>query len=239
MFFSKLNIPRWLILLIDVCICAFSVVLAYMLRFNFTLPATDAHDLPYVLAYMVGIRFLSFIIAKTHTGIIQYSSTSDALRIVIVTTIGSLFFVATDLVSYFFINKINFIPYSIIIIDFITTSAVLVAFRIFVKIAYMEINNPSRNKTNVLIYGAGESGLISKRSLDRDAGTKYKVLGFIDDDPKKIGMKIEDIPIYGPDKLEKLLETNAIEHLIISIQNIKASKNRRSSKNVWHTTPRC
>ncbi|HNW69971.1 MAG TPA: nucleoside-diphosphate sugar epimerase/dehydratase [Bacteroidales bacterium] len=224
MFFSKLNIPRWLILLIDVCICAFSVVLAYMLRFNFTLPATDAHDLPYVLAYMVGIRFLSFIIAKTHTGIIQYSSTSDALRIVIVTTIGSLFFVATDLVSYFFINKINFIPYSIIIIDFITTSAVLVAFRIFVKIAYMEINNPSRNKTNVLIYGAGESGLISKRSLDRDAGTKYKVLGFIDDDPKKIGMKIEDIPIYGPDKLEKLLETNAIEHLIISIQNIKASK---------------
>jgi len=224
MFFSKLNIPRWLILLIDVCICAFSVVLAYMLRFNFTLPATDAHDLPYVLAYIVAIRFLSFIIAKTHTGIIQYSSTSDALRIVIVTTIGSLFFVVTDLVSYFFISKINFIPYSIIIIDFITTSFILVAFRILVKITYMEINNPSRNKTNVLIYGAGESGLISKRSLDRDAGTKYKVLGFIDDDPKKIGMKIEDIPIYGPDKLEKLLETNAIEHLIISIQNIKASK---------------
>lgn len=224
MFFSKLNIPRWLILLIDVCICAFSVVLAYMLRFNFALPATDAHDLPYVLAYIVAIRLLSFIIAKTHTGIIQYSSTSDALRIVIVTTIGSLFFVATDLVSYFFINKINFIPYSIIIIDFITTSFILVAFRILVKITYMEINNPSRNKTNVLIYGAGESGLISKRSLDRDAGTKYKVLGFIDDDPKKIGMKIEDIPIYGPDKLEKLLKTNAIEHLIISIQNIKASK---------------
>jgi len=224
MFFSKLNIPRWLILLIDILICAFSVVLAYMLRFNFKLPATDAHDLPYVLAYIVGIRFISFIIAKTYTGIIQYSSTSDAIRIIIVTTIGTLFFIATDLISYFFINKINFIPYSIIIIDFITTSAALVAFRILVKIAYMEINNPSRNKTNVLIYGAGESGLISKRSLDRDAGTKYKVLGFIDDDPKKIGMKIEDIPIYGSDKLEKLLETNAIEHLIISIQNIKASK---------------
>jgi len=224
MFFSKLNIPRWLILLIDILICAFSVVLAYMLRFNFSLPETDAHDLPYVLSYIVGIRFITFIIAKTYTGIIQYSSTSDAIRIIIVTTIGSLFFVATDLISYFFINKINFIPYSIIIIDFITTSSLLVAFRIFVKIAYMEINNPSRNKTNVLIYGAGESGLISKRSLDRDAGTKYKVLGFIDDDPKKIGMKIEDIPIYGSDKLEKLLETNAIEHLIISIQNIKASK---------------
>ena len=66
--------------------------------------------------------------------------------------------------------------------------------------------------------------MIAKRSLDRDAGTKYKVLGFIDDDPKKSGMKIEDIPIYGADKLDKLLDSNTIEHLIISIQNIKASK---------------
>ncbi|HNW89507.1 MAG TPA: nucleoside-diphosphate sugar epimerase/dehydratase [Bacteroidales bacterium] len=224
MIFSKLNIPRWLILLIDICICAFSVVLAYMLRFNFHVPATDAHDLPYVLSYIAGIRIITFFIAKTYTGIIQYTSTGDAVRIVVVTTIGSVLFVLTDLVSYFFINGINFIPYSIIIIDFLTTTFILIAFRILVKITYMEMHNPSRNKTNVLIYGAGESGLISKRSLDRDAGTKYKVLGFIDDDPKKIGMKIEDIPIYGPDKLEKLLEDNTIEHLIISIQNIKASK---------------
>jgi len=224
MILSKFSLPRWLILIIDLTICAFSVVLAYMLRFNFSLPETDAHDLPYVLAYIVVVRALTFIIAKTYTGIIQYTSTGDAVRIVIVTFIGSLFFVLTDLVSYFFISHINFIPYSIIIIDFITTTFVLASFRILVKITYMEMNNPSKNKTNVLIYGAGESGLISKRSLDRDAGTKYKVLGFIDDDPKKIGLKIEDIPIYGPDKLEKLLESNAIEHLIISIQNIKASK---------------
>ncbi|HOY33363.1 MAG TPA: nucleoside-diphosphate sugar epimerase/dehydratase [Bacteroidales bacterium] len=224
MIFTKLNIPRWLILLIDICICAFSVVLAYMLRFNFKVPEPDAHDLPYVLAFIVGIRIITFIIAKTYRGIIQYTSTGDAIRIVVVTTAGSLLFVITNLITYFLINRVNFIPYSIIIIDFITTTFVLAAFRILVKITYMEINNPSRDKTNVLIYGAGESGLISKRSLDRDAGTKYKVLGFIDDDPKKIGMKIEDIQIYGPDKLEKLLEDNAIEHLIISIQNIKASK---------------
>lgn len=224
MLFSKLNIPRWLILLIDVFICAFSVVLAYMLRFNFDLPEKDAHALPMVLAYVVSIRAITFIVAKTYTGIIQYTSTGDAIRIVIVTVIGTSFFVLTDLVSFYFFGKINFIPYSIVIIDFITTTFILASFRILVKITYMEINNPSRNKTNVLIYGAGESGLISKRSLDRDAGTKYKVMGFIDDNPKKIGMKIEDVPIYGPDKLENLLQTNTIEHLIISIQNIKPAK---------------
>ena len=224
MFLSKLNIPRWLILLIDIAICAFSILLAYMLRFNFNLPAKDAHALPMVLAYVVAIRTISFIIAKTYTGIIQYTSTGDAVRIVIVTVIGTVFFILTDLVSYYFFGKINFIPYSIIIIDFITSTFMLASFRILVKITYLEINNPSSKKTNVLIYGAGESGLIAKRSLDRDAGTKYKVLGFIDDDPKKAGMKIEDVTIYSSDKLEKLLQDNAIEHLIISIQNIKPAK---------------
>jgi len=224
MHITKLNIPRWLILLIDIFICGFSVVLTYLLRFNFNVPEIESHDLPYVLAFTVGIRFITFLIAKTYTGIIQYTSTGDAIRIVFVTATGSIVFVITDLITYFFINGVNFIPYSIIIIEFITTTFLLAAFRILVKITYMEISNPSRDKTNVLIYGAGESGLISKRSLDRDAGAKYKVLAFIDDDAKKIGMKIEDIPIYGPDRLEKLLEDNHIEHLIISIQNIKASK---------------
>lgn len=221
---SRLNLPRWLIFLIDLLICAASVVLAYMLRFNFELPEKDANALPKVLIFVVAIRAVSFIIARTYAGIILYTSTKDAVRIVTVTTVGSIIFVLTDLTTFFLINGINFIPYSIIIIDFITTTLALSAFRILVKITYMEMNNPSSKKTNVLIYGAGESGLISKRSLDRDAGTKYKVLGFIDDDPKKIGLKIEDVPIYGPDKLEKLLENNAIEHLIISIQNIKPAK---------------
>ena len=224
MFSIKLNLPRWLIFCIDIVICVFSVVLAYLLRFNFDLPHQDLITLPKVILYVIGIRAITFMVAKTYTGIIHYTSTDDATRIVIVSIIGTVVFIATDLISYYFINKINFIPYSIIIIDFITTALALVGFRILVKIMYMEINNPSKEKTNVLIYGAGESGVIAKRSLDRDAGTKYKVLGFIDDDPKKSGMKIEDIPIYGADKLDKLLDSNPIEHLIISIQNIKASK---------------
>ena len=224
MFSIKLNLPRWLIFCIDIFICVCSVVLAYLLRFNFDLPEKDLITLPKVIVYVVGIRAISFIVAKTYTGIIHYTSTDDATRIVIVSIIGTVIFILTDLISFYLINKVNFIPFSIIIIDFITTTLALVGFRILVKIMYMEMKNPSKEKTNVLIYGAGESGVIAKRSLDRDAGTKYKVLGFIDDDPKKSGMKIEDIPIYGADKLDKLLDSNTIEHLIISIQNIKASK---------------
>ena len=221
---EKLNLPRWLIFIIDLAICAFSVLLAYMLRFNFDLPEKEIRSLPWVMSYMVGIRGISFLISKTYAGIIRYTSTGDAIRIVLVSGIGTLVFILTDLVSFFLINRVNFIPYSIIIIDFIAATLLLTSFRMLVKITYLEISNPSRNKTNVIIYGAGESGVITKRSIDRDAGTKYKVLAFIDDDPRKIGMKIEDVPIFGQDKLDRLLEINPVEHLIISIQNLKPSR---------------
>jgi FlaA1/EpsC-like NDP-sugar epimerase len=93
-----------------------------------------------------------------------------------------------------------------------------------VKVFYFELNYPSKDKTNVVIFGAGESGVIAKRALDRDAGTKYKVLAFIDDDPKKIDKKIENVKIYASSALDQILKENNVEHIIISIQHLKTSK---------------
>ncbi|NTW33471.1 MAG: polysaccharide biosynthesis protein, partial [Bacteroidetes bacterium] len=87
-----------------------------------------------------------------------------------------------------------------------------------------------RLKTNVIIFGAGESGLITKRALERDAGMKYKVLAFIDDDVKKSGKMMEGINIYTPDKMEKLLETNTIAHVVISIKNINPERKKEISE---------
>jgi FlaA1/EpsC-like NDP-sugar epimerase len=180
--------------------------------------------LPKALAFVVIVRTVSFLIAKTYAGIIKYTSTDDALRIVFVTVIGSFVFVLTNIVTFYFVGQFNFIPYSIIIIDFITITFALISFRLIVKVVYFELNYPSRDKTNVVIYGAGESGVIAKRALDRDAGTKYKVIAFIDDDLKKIDKKIENVKIFSPQALDQILSDNSVEHIIISIQNLKTSK---------------
>jgi len=86
----------------------------------------------------------------------------------------------------------------------------------------MELKNPSNEKTGVIIYGAGEAGLITKRTFDRDKGIRYKVVAFVDDDKAKSGKKIEGVRIYHTSKLEQLLESLDIKHLVISIQNIAA-----------------
>jgi len=72
----------------------------------------------------------------------------------------------------------------------------LSAFRIIIKITYLELLNPAKVKTSVIIFGAGEAGIFTKRALERDAGTKYKIFAFIDDDNNKIGKSIEGVKSF-------------------------------------------
>lgn len=223
MLFPKKNTPRWLIFIIDISICLFAIFLSYMLRFNFHIPPVDLRDLPTVVIIILSVRILSFSIGKTYAGIIRYTSSKDAQRIFIVISIGSLTLAVIDVCSFAYAAKI-IIPTSIIIIDYIVTVFLLVSLRTLVKVLYYELKNPKRDKTKVIVYGAGEAGVITLRTLDKDAGTKYKVVAFIDDDRKKKGKKIEGVRIHHTDELDDLLKNSDISFIIISTVHIPTSK---------------
>lgn len=221
-FLFQRNMPRWVIFFIDLGICLFSLVLAYLVRFNFSIPQNEIAAFPLVFSLVLGIRALSFFISKTYQGIVKYTSSKDSQRIFVVITIGSALYVLINVICYNFINGKFPIPFSIIIIDYMATAFLMISLRVMFKAIYLELTNPTREKRSVIIFGAGESGIITKRTLDRDAGTKYKVLGFIDDDAKKQGKKLEGISIYGIDRLDELLRENDVSNMIISVQNLSA-----------------
>ncbi len=224
MFFTRQNTPRWLIFLIDLFIVSCSVMLAYLLRFNFSIPGSELKTLPKVFGCILIIRTGSFIIARSYAGIIRYTSTSDALRVVITVFSGSAIFAMINLVTYFFINKFFLFPFSIIIIDFLITCMAMITFRMVVKIAFLELQRPERTHVNVIIYGAGEAGITAKRVLDRDTSTKYKLIAFLDDDPGKVGKKLEGIDIVNPDKLNDLLDIHPVGQVILAIQQFDTQR---------------
>lgn len=222
--FWQYNLPRWSILIIDTLICSFALGLAFVLRFDFdSIPVNDARNLPYDFLVVLGIRAISFAISKTYKGVVRYTSTRDTIRIFAVVLSGSVFVFILNVVSLFLLGY-YFIPNSVIIIDGLVSLFLMISSRLAIKALYFEIKNPAREKLNVIIYGAGESGIITKRTLDRDAAIKYKVVGFIDDDEKKHGKSMEGIFVYGQDKLETLIRENEVEFVIISIQKISIKK---------------
>ncbi len=226
MLLPKKNTPRSLIFIIDIFICIFSIFIAYLLRFNFQIPEIDRNDMPFVIGYIILIRAISFIFGKTYAGIIRYTSSKDAQRIFVVISIGSIVLGITDIITYNLQAKL-IIPTSIIILDFIVTVFMLVAARTIVKVLYYELKNPRRDKTKVIVYGAGEAGVITLRTLDKDAGAKFKVVAFVDDDKKKKDKKIENVKIYHTDELDELLKESEIAFIIISTTHISPTKKQK------------
>ena len=224
-FFWKKNIPRWTILFIDLLICVFSLTLALLLRFNFkTIAEPEKGNLLKIFGTVLTVRAISFLISKTYKGVVRYTGAKDASRIFIVILSGSIAIEIINIVTRYFVLDYYLIPNSMVIIDALVTMAIMISSRLAVKAVYFENKNPEREKTNVIIYGGGESGIITKRTLDRDAAVRYKVIAFIDDDNKKSGRSLEGVFIYNPSKLEKLIKENQVETIIISIQNLAAVK---------------
>ncbi|HPF00748.1 MAG TPA: nucleoside-diphosphate sugar epimerase/dehydratase [Bacteroidales bacterium] len=222
--FTDRFIPRWAILLFDLCIVLFSVYISFQVRFNFKVPSHEIHFMEISFLVILATRLLLFLFFGTFKNIIRYTSTTDAIRISATIILGSLLFVIGNVVSYYALGRPNLVPYSIVIIELMMTAGLILGYRILLKVAFLEMRAPSRDKTWVVIFGAGESGIITKRAIDRDAGTKYKVLAFFDDDIRKAGKKIEGIPIYNAEKLEETLNQNQVAHVILSIQTLSPAR---------------
>jgi FlaA1/EpsC-like NDP-sugar epimerase len=170
------------------------------------------------------VRLISFVISKTYKGVVRYTGAKDASRIFVIVLAGSLMLYFINIITRQLILGHYIIPHSVIIIDALVTIFIMISSRLAIKAIYFENKNPEREKTHVIIYGAGESGIITKRTLDRDAAVRYKVVGFIDDDEKKKGRSLEGVFIFSSDKLHELITENQVESVILSIQNLSPAK---------------
>ncbi|MDP4953373.1 MAG: hypothetical protein NWQ53_06990, partial [Flavobacteriales bacterium] len=116
--------------------------------------------------------------------------------ITIYVLLGSLIFSVANGLRFFFFDEKYFVPFSIVFIDFLVTTFLMIGVRLGVKVLYTELKNPSKTKASVIIFGAGESGIITKRTIDRDSRSGFQVVAFVDDDERKAGKKLENVSIF-------------------------------------------
>ena len=215
----KEHTPRWIIFLIDLSIVFFSILLAFLLRFNFKVPADERTGFIIMIIFVTTIRAISFVISKSYVGIIRYTSTKDAQRIFVIVTIVSFIIAITNIITYYTIGFF-IVPFSILIIEFFASIFLMITFRIIVKITYAEMNNPRKEKSNILIYGIGELAIITKRTIERDSVSKQNVKGFVCNNHKNIGQRLEGVEILGVENLAYTIGHYQITTLIFAKQDI-------------------
>ncbi|TCP22945.1 FlaA1/EpsC-like NDP-sugar epimerase [Tenacibaculum skagerrakense] len=216
---------HWIVLLIDTLLVALSFILAYTIRFNASLNF-NTEDLAYQIPFISFIFLVCFWFVGSNRGIIRHTGTRDAFNVFIGVTIASMsiiFIVAINNVYKIFPS--HTIPKTIILIHYFITVFVLILSRFIFKAFYEIISSELKEITNVMIYGAGESGLITYGALNRDTKNNYEVIGFIDDDKTKVGKKIDRVKIYSRSEIDKdFIEKKQVDEIIFSIQNIKSER---------------
>ncbi len=80
------------------------------------------------------------------------------------------------------------------------------------------------NRGRMLIYGAGAAGVQTLSAMA--IGDHPRLLGFIDEDPSKIGRTIDGIPVFAPEAIAQVVRDLAISDILLAMPS--ASRERRN-----------
>ncbi|MFC6999215.1 polysaccharide biosynthesis protein [Rufibacter roseus] len=220
--------PKQLVFGLDVCLCALSFFIAYLLRFNFDLQVYTTLSFTQMLPIVLVVRVVAFLYTKTYTGILRYSSLEDLRKLFFALSSTSALLVAAQLVYNKVFGYQNFIPISILLIDYIISLVLLSLLRVWAKIVHYEQNHSLSKKVNVVIFGAGEVGSITLRTLQQDMGTYYHIVSFLDDDRKKQGLGINGVSIQTPKQtLAEQLKNLQADLLILAVQQLTVARRKQ------------
>ncbi len=222
---KKINLKalwtHWAVMAVDCLIIIISLILAYQLRFNFNVPLSEQPLIFRAVISLFTVRFICFLLFRTYAGMIQYTSSEDAQRIFLSISLGTATLGIFNFVVIQF-QENYLVPFSILLIDYFISMFLLAAYRIAVKTIYEEVVKSKKPKVAVIIYGADNNGIITKRTLEQDRKKNYDVVAFIDNNPSMQTKNLEGVKVLNIDRdLDKLLATGEADMLIISDTTVR------------------
>jgi len=194
------------------------IFMLYVIRMEFDFePLYFA--LPFVVVFKVAVMYLLGIyrMLSKHVGF------EDVMRIVIASTISNLLIVVyIASTNHLFMFKSAFFFITPVEIVLLTVPRVLNRIRLFFK-TNMFINPNEGRRT--LIIGAGSAGELVLREIYRNKDLTNHPVAFLDDNPAKIGNRLNGIIIVGPIKqINEFIDTYDIEEIILAIADYPTEK---------------
>ncbi len=230
---SHKHASKWLVLIIDVSITIFNFFLAYVIRFGITLDF-DISNMLYQLPIVAGLATLSFLVIGSYKGVVRHTGMRDAYNLFLAVTVlialtGGLMLSSRA----FLMPELLNIPVSIICIHYMLNIITLTTSRLIFKYCYYYIKSKIGETSRILIYGAGDSGLITLAAVTNDSNSSLSVVGFIDDNPQKKGKTINGIKVYASDSLtQSFITKNNIKEIVVSIPHINKKRLSEISDNL-------
>ena len=206
---------RLIVFLWDTFAISLAYFLAFNLRFDFSVPAIHLEVFWATLPIVIVLRLAAFYYFGLYNGIWRYASMADLTAIFKGIVVSQVFIMATVL----FMRHGHF-PRSVLIISpfisFIFVGGIRFAIRATRHLRYKEFDDAA---SRMLIFGAGDLGEAVLRDLQRNPG-QYRVVGFLDDNPLKIGRSIHGVPVLGGrDKIAAVIQKKEVDEVLVAVNH--------------------
>jgi len=222
--FSRVEItPRWIIFAIDICFSVLAVLLAEVSRSNFLLNNVDFSALYQAAILILIVNLPVFFFLKTFGGIVRYTSAQDSVKI-LGTVILSAFLVFVANAVKVTVNGSPFLSFNTLVNYVLFSFLMLTAYRMIVKALFIYFAGWKLDKRRVIIYGAGEAGLVTNSTFALDSRTNKQIIAFVDDDPRKVGRTVHGVIIKPAAELEALIQEKEVDEIIFASYSIPAER---------------
>ena len=230
-FYQDKFLSRWTVFSFDAAATFIALVLAIGLRFNFSVD--EAHRILNVYSFSAVLLLygLSFLIIGSHKGILRHTSLEDVRNVFQAALLGGLLSLVFSIIGDF-ANQVRLFPVSIIVFHFAFTFIALLGIRLAAKSVYIAGTKQRRANKNVLIFGCGDSGIMTKNALTQEQKGKYHIAAFIDDNQSHWGKQMQDVPILNPSIVmnRDWLQKEKIDLLVIAIQSLDPVRKKEISE---------
>jgi len=191
------------------------VFFSLLLRNNLLLGTFDWQSMANTFAVVGLVNILVFTSLRTYRGIVRFTGLQDALRVFlsVILSTGILFVVQliyVDVLTGYSPSNPFLVIYSLLSFIF------MLGYRVAVKYAFEVMRNHRKSRKVVVIYGAGEAGVATKRVLMHDSRTGFVVSAFIDDDRKKTSKSLDGVSIISFEQFKEMVGVSAVDEVIIS-----------------------
>jgi FlaA1/EpsC-like NDP-sugar epimerase len=197
--------------ILDVLGLAFAIKVLLQLN-GATVIINQYQDLAvYGVLAILGIRLMG-----GYSMMLRFTSLLDVSRI------AAGLFIATVLFG-FYTGATTRLEFRYLVLLFYFSITVLVAYRVGVRLLYHR-SIAVTEKTPTLLFGAGTNGLNAQRALMNSSS--IQVLGFVDDDPAKIGRSIEGLPVYGMKGLAAVVAKKEVAQVVLTSEKLSVGRKK-------------
>ena len=206
-------------------IVSMSLVLALLLRFDFSVPPEFWAAFGMTLLWLLPLKLLALAFFGQFRTLLTYFSLPDAKRIA--GAIGAAAFVA--IIVWFAVGGANVVPRGVIVSDMVISFMALTGFRTSLRLYRERVVAAQEGETvakkrRAAIIGAGASGAALLRDVQGRRGLGLDVVCFVDDDRQKIGSNLHGRPVFGPTRrLGALIQELGLHKVIIAMPKAKPS----------------